>query len=548
MGRHYISVLLILLALSPCLKAMAQDEVEISTDNVSLEMPDLYSGEKCFSLYPPGKTPFAYYGGSISLNSSTSGDFAPYYIMSNNEGLTVQAQALQATAYFERPLTLSRRFEYGFGVSIAGTWSCGTDYARYIAEQGWTKRDLHYPGFIIHNLYGTVKYRGVYASIGAKPHTSTLFHDALGSGDIVLSDNARPIPQISIGFVDFQEIPFTNKWVQIKGEVSYGKFLDNSWLKSHYNYFNSFITTGAWMQYSNIYFRSNPDKPFSATIGIQHATQFGGTWQQWDKGELKYSHKEKLSFKSFWNAFIPGKGGGSNIEGENFVEGNHLGSYDIELQYRFSNNSTLRAYAQLPWEDGSGMGKLNGFDGVWGLEYKFPRSVSNGVIKSLLAEYIDFTNQSGPMHWAPGDFPGTQIPGQATGADDYYNNFMYNGWTNYGMALGSPFVKSPVYNTDGYLRFTDNRVRGFQIGAKGFIGANLEWIAKFSYRTSWGTPMIPQIEKLHDTSMLLGCDWRIPQVKGLLLSGKVAFDAGKLYGNNFGAYLSLSYKGHLFTR
>ena len=35
------------------------------------------------------------------------------------------------------------------------------------------------------------------------------------------------------------------------------------------------------------------------------------------------------------------------------------------------------------------------------------------------------------------------------------------------MAIGTPFAKSPIYNRDGYLRFTDNRLRGFQAGISG---------------------------------------------------------------------------------
>lgn len=490
--------------------------------------------------------PFAIYGASIAANASTSGKFAPYYVMSRDNGLTTQADGIRADLYLYRPLSTESRFSYGFGIDAAAELTKSTGYDRYTFGEGWSVRQLCPAPVILQELYGEVKYRGVFLTLGMQEYNRSLFDNDLNSGDIVMSDNARPIPQLRIGFIDFQDIPFTNGWARIQGEVAYGKFTDNSWLRSHYNYYNSFITTGAWMQYSRLYLQSNPAKPFSVIVGMQHAAQFGGTWQQWDKGELVSSRKQKLSFKSFWNAFLPSGSNASGIEGEKYKEGNHLGSWDIKLRYRFSDDSYLTAYAQLPWEDGSGIGKLNGFDGVWGLQYTFP--FYRHWLRHILVEYIDFTNQSGPMHWAPGDFPGTQIPGQATGADDYYNNYMYNGWANYGMSIGSPFIKSPIYNTDGYLRFTDNRVRGFHFGARGSLSDFIEWRLLLSYRTSWGTPMIPQLRKLHDTSMRIDCRWQLPSVPALSFLAGIAFDAGKLYGNNFGGILTVNYSGEIFTR
>lgn len=515
----------------------AWEDIEMSEDSVCFEC-------EVSTPWSNEWRPMAIYGAALRANLSTSGNFAPYYVVSNRNGLTTQADGLQARAFIYRPLYRESRFSYGFGADVAGGWTKGTDYARYSSPEGWTYRNLHQSAIWIQDLYGEVKYRGVFLTAGMKENNRSIFDNDLNSGDIVMSNNARPVPQIRIGFIDFQDIPFTRGWAQIQGEVAYGKFMDNGWLREHYNRFNSFVTTGAYMQYSRLYLRSNPDKPFSVIVGMQHGSQFGGKWQQWQNGELVSSTHLKVKFKDWFDAFFPFTGDNdTGIKGEDYKKGNHLGSWDIKARYRFHDGSELTAYAQLPWEDGSGIGKLNGFDGVWGLHYRLPYYLM--WVKNVVAEYIDFTNQSGPMHWAPGDFPGTAVPGEATGADDYYNNYMYNGWANYGMSMGSPFVKSPIYNTDGYMRFTDNRVRGFHIGVDGCINPHLDWRVLFSYRTSWGTPMIPQLEKLHDTSMLAECRWHIPRNPHLSLLGALAFDAGKLYGNNFGGYITLRYIGFI---
>lgn len=483
-----------------------------------------------------------------TLGNLSSGRFAPYYIASGSEALTVQGCGIQEYICAERNIGSEQRFEYGFGAGILAGFTSDVDYRIYNSDEHLFNETGRHPGYVsLRELWAGVKYRSLFLYVGMKPQSPGLFNGRLGSGDLVMSDNARPIPQVRAGFIDFQDIPFTKGWVQIQGELAYGKFMDSSWLKDHYNYYNSFITTGVYMHYSRLYLRTNPDKPLTLTIGMQQAAQFGGTWQTYSDGVLTQSHHLPVVFKDFVNALLPWTGGSSTTGGDMaYYSGNHLGSWDVMLTYRFHNGSQLKAYMQSPWEDGSGIGKLNGFDGVWGLEYRF--SDSSPVLKTILAEYIDLTNQSGPMHWAPDDFPGTAVGGHSSGADDYYNNYMYNGWANYGMAIGSPFVKSPIYNTDGYMRFTDNRIRGFQLGAEGNATDAVSWRALLSYRTSWGTPFLPAPEKRHDTSMLLEAGYNFPRVPGLSITAAFSFDAGSLYENNVGALVKLKYMIPIFTK
>lgn len=43
---------------------------------------------------------------------------------------------------------------------------------------------------------------------------------------------AGPIPQVSVGIPHFVNFPGTNGWMQIKGEISYGIFVDDAYKKS----------------------------------------------------------------------------------------------------------------------------------------------------------------------------------------------------------------------------------------------------------------------------------------------------------------------------
>lgn len=488
--------------------------------------------------------PLLRYNAELDVWGST-GRFAPYYVMSNTAGRFISSDGAMLDVKAERALATEQRFEYGFGVEALAGYQRGVDYLRFNAStHNFDTHECAPAPIWLQQLWAGVKYRGVYLRAGMHERTSMLFNSRLGSGDLTLSGNARPVPRVSAGFIDFQNIPFTRGWVQICGEVSWGKFTDSHWLEDRFSQVNSFITTGAYMHYANCYFRTNPSQPFSVTVGMQHAAQFGGRVRNYREGQVTSERNDKPRFKDFVNALFPWTGGTSTSQGDQaYYDGNHLGSWDLRLRYRLHSGHTITAYMQSPYEDGSGIGKLNGFDGVWGLEYK--AADHKALLSGAVIEYIDFTNQSGPMHWAPGDVPGTQVTSQATGADDYYNNFMYNGWANYGMALGSPFMKSPVYNTDGYMRFTDNKMRGFHAGAEGWIGSEIDWRALLGFRTSWGTPLEPSRERKSCTSMLLEAGWQVPAVSGLCLRGIIAWDAGSLIGNNFGAFLKISYSGKL---
>ena len=277
------------------------------------------------------------------------------------------------------------------------------------------------------------------------------------------------------------------------------------------------------------------------TIGAQSSCQFGGKADYYWDGQLERTVKMDADAKAFWRTFIAGSGG--NSAGDSFVEGNHLGTWDIALEGHLKDGKLLRAYTQWLWEDGSGIGKMNGFDGLWGLEY---RNVGGQqLIDGAVIEYIDFTNQSGPIHWTSNDHPGTPIISHSSGADDYYNNYIYNGYQSRGMSIGSPFVKSPLYNQDGYMRYRDNVLRGFHAAMSGWLHEDWSYRLMGSYRKAWGTPLLPRVGSVDDFSIALNIQYHSGQkFMGWMINATVAIDRGKLYGNNWGGQLGITYSGN----
>lgn len=478
---------------------------------------------------------------STTVNAG-SGPFTPSLIMANRGGVITQSKGIYERASIFCPLHPEKRFSYSFAVDGYVQATSGADYRRWDDQKHGFEYIKRRPAAVtLQQLYGEIKYRSLFLMAGMKENDRTFLNNPLSSGDITVSNNARPIPQVRVGFYDFVNIPFTNGWVQIIGDIAYGKFTDSKWNEDHYNFYNSFITTGVWFHYKRLYLRSKPSKPFSVTVGMQHAAQFGGWWRTYKDGVVVRNVKFPVKFRDFIDVFVQSQYNNSEVASEalNF-KGNHLGSWDVNFRYRLKNNDEISFYVMKPWEDGTGIGWENGFDGVWGLAYK---SSSWKFIKGAVVEYLDFTNQSGQFQREPTE----QIPTNPTGADNYYNNFMYNGWTNYGLGIGTPVLKSTIYNTDGYLRYTDNAVRGFHIGIDGEV-AGIDWRLLMSWKESKGTHAEPRPKKLQSTSMMLSATYDLPSVKGLKLNAQLGFDAGDLYPGCFGALISVSYSGNIIGK
>lgn len=467
-----------------------------------------------------------------------SGEFAPYYISSLRHGRFTQANAIQAEASVKRGLEREKRFSYGFGATLVGGYASSVDYERYnFADKTWFKHPERPSSLWLQQLYGELKYRAVFFEAGLKEKESAFVNQSLSSGDLIYSGNTRPMPQVRVGFLDFQNIPFTKGWVQIGGEIAYGKMLDDGWLRDHYNYYNWHITTGQWYNYKRCYFRTMPSQPFSVTVGMQASAFFGGSTAFYHKGQEMYVQKNSQDLKTFFKMFLPTQDGG-----DGFYTGSHLGSWDLRARYRIKNGDEISAYFSWLWEDGSGIGKMNGWDGLWGLEYK---SADKGLLNGIVVEYLDFTNQSGPIHFAPADYPGTTITGHASGADDYYNNATFNSYSYFGQSIGTPAMMAPIYNTDGYPAYIGNSLKGFHLGVEGEINSSLDYRIKGGYRKATGTGKELSTKPLRLTAVMLEADWHPEKIKGLSVNAKIECDRGTMPGNAFGLMIGVKYKGLL---
>lgn len=132
---------------------------------------------------------------------------------------------------------------------------------------------------------------------------------------------------------------------------------------------NSHLTTGELYTYKRVYFRTKPSMPLSVTIGAQCAGHFGGVTRFYREGKIVSEVKNRSDAKAFWEMLVPGRG-----NGDGWVEGSSLGSWDFNARYRFAGGQELSGYFQWLWEDGSSMAKRNKWDGLWGIRWHNPQA------------------------------------------------------------------------------------------------------------------------------------------------------------------------------
>ena len=471
---------------------------------------------------------FAEANGNVAFNGTN----APYYHVANRQGLSsISPNNGYLRAGVIKKMNQAKRFDYGGAIDLAGAAG-------------------HSSPFVIQQAYGEVRFLCLDLMVGSKEYWSEMKNPLLSSGGMVWSGNARPIPQVRLGIFEFVAFPWTNGWLQVKADVSYGRFTDDSYLRDEFggrDIKKWSYTEDVFYHQKKIFFRSKESKDFIMTIGAELAAQFSGERHYYDsKAEEWTVNKLPLRAKDFWTVFIPGKGDSeAEIGDQVYYYGNHLGAWHAIAEYKFRDRSRLKGYFEWYFDDASGMGKMNGWDGLWGIEYNFGK---RGIVSDVVFEYLQTTNQGGPIHWNPGDNQGTAITDvNATGADNYYNNYSYVGWAHWGKANGTPLLRSPEYNRDGYLSFLHNRVKAFHLGVNGSFASEWDYRLLASYRKSWGTPFIPITEPLYSTSAMVEVVYSPAKLKGWSFLASCAFDVGTLYDSNSGLSLSVRKTGTVFS-
>ncbi|MDE6298221.1 MAG: capsule assembly Wzi family protein [Muribaculaceae bacterium] len=471
---------------------------------ICLFLPDAWA-EKADSLRYEGEVRATFSGG----------DYTPFWLVNNLQGLgSPQKNNGYVRGALFKDMKPENRFTWGAGIDLVGAWRAQSP-------------------FYIHQLYGEVKYRSLQAFIGSKEMGGNFLDTRLSSGDLLYSGNALPVPQLRLGIFDYADFWGCKGWFAVKGYFAYGMFTDSKWQKSWASEVSArtenvlYHSKGLWLR------GGNTDKfPLEGEIGIEMATQFGG--KAFVNGEWYHmSHGIKEWIKAFFPKYTSGTFAG---EDNRSVEGNMMGQYNIALAWKPKADWSIRAYYEHFFEDESQMTFEYGWkDGLYGIEVSLPK---NPFVSKFVYEFLHTKDQTGPVFW--NSTP--EVPDQVSGRDDYYNHYLYNCWQHWGMGIGNPLVLSPIFNSDGFLHFMNNRIIAHHFGLEGNPTKEINYRLLLSFSRSWGSYDYQAPEVLNNFNGLLELTWTPDRFKGWFGKIGIAGDAGKLIGNSFGVMLSVGFR------
>ena len=390
-------------------------------------------------------------------------------------------------AVYKRATRPCRWYDYDFGIALTGRFD--------------TQRTTGY----FRSLYAHTRLYIVDITAGIKPLVVGSQNPQLTTGGLLFSGNAYPIPRISIGIDQYIPFPGLYGYLEVKGGLTHGWFVDNSCLDT------TIHTTNALLHYKFAGVRLGGSLPINIGYELHHVGQWGGT--------SPYHGKFPISWDTFKHIVLA-QGGGNNLSDQLNAEGNHIGVQELSLVAKWTHWN-ITTYWQTIFEDKSAnfIGRSNLADGLWGIAL---RQNEWPFIHAITLEYLNTTRQDGPWHDRDGQVYG--------GRSNYYNNSSYKqGWTHFGRTIGNAMM-SP----------DNNRVRVYFAGIAGDI-YGFNYRVKISHARNWGTYNQPKYST--NTACMLEVKKHVEKAWGLDFGVRMATDMGTQYGNRFGAMITISKQG-----
>lgn len=414
-------------------------------------------------------------------------------------------------------------------------WGYGADAIVGYGQQ----QTLYLQQLYINASYGLSRF-----TLGQEQRMTELNHPTLSTGAFLLGKNARPIPMASWALRDWWNISGSANNIALKLRVGYGLQTDGAWQRKYLSPGSAAYPMWALYHEKAGYLRlGNPERhSFTFIGGLEMATQFGGTI--YNAGTWSGTMTTPLRVGYGWKGFVYallGKGGSDATDGKGYGNsaGNTLGAWRASFNYQPRHfRWSARLYYDHFFEDQSQMFQQYGWlDGLIGAEITLPR---NKLAHTLVVEHLRTDYQSGPIYHDHTP----QIPDQISGADNYYNHNLYQGWQNYGMAMGNALFASPLYDKTPTLQFSATRFHATHIGIAGTPLPLLQYRLLYSYLKTWGTYALPlpEVERRHH--FLFEATYSLPS--GWTAKAALGFDRGAHWGNVVGAQLSIQKSGKLF--
>lgn len=441
------------------------------------------------------------------MGVGSTGVSSPFWLQANSYGAVSEKPF---SAYLQAAInkdfgTPNRLFDYGFKANLL------------------LRNDANKTEAYFHELYAKARFSVLDLIVGSRQEILGNQDSTLSSGGLLFSQNARPMPKITIGIEHYAAIPYTQGYLEVKGALVHGWFSKNAYEQ------------GAYLHHKYAYIKIGGKLPINFEYGLNHV----GIWG----GNIPGLGQQPVSLNDYKSIFF-GKSGGKDAPVGDQINalGNHIISQNMKLDIKISDFK-ISGYWQNLSEDGPVYfiwNTINIPDGLWGVSI---RNSKLPFIKGFLYEYLNTTDQTGPYHDKDGIVYG--------GGDSYFTNYIYrSGWTYRSKIIGTAFISNPTFNSGGEITSLSNRVQVHHFGIEGDVN-NYQYRLLTSFSKNHGSydgvyyHPIPT-EMLQNTAVLLEVKRKFPKVQNIECSLALSGDYGKLFGNSYGGIISIRKTGDLF--
>lgn len=457
--------------------------------------------------------------------TASSGKHAPLWLTSNKHDLV----SPYANSAYERAGIIG-------SVPLDTAHQLKLDYAIDLQ----LKQNAQTP-LMVHQAYAELQWMKVHLLVGQKEHELDYRNERLTSGGLGNGINALPIPVVMVK-TDYFSTPFTNHWWKMRYRLGYGRTTDGTWQRN-WARDNTRYTSNTLYHEKVITWKFGREEKFPLALeaSLQMMTQFGGvSYNANGRGhhEMKpIVHPQNI--KAFWEAFWPI--GSSDVTDGDMPNsaGNTFGSYVFALGWYANVKEPIdkqwymRAYFERMFEDQSMLTVQYGiYDHLLGFEVALPK---NPYVSHFLVEHISSKDQAGPVYHDKT----VNIPESYCGQDNYYNHHLYTGWQNWGICMGNPLFKSPIYNDNHILTFENNRLQAWHIGIDGNPSSEWAWRMMASFTRNWGTYANPYPDVMPQQHYLAETTYRPSRFAGLQATLAFGIDHGSVFGNSTGIQLTV---------
>lgn len=457
---------------------------------------------------------------------STNSNVVPFYLINNQFGEVNEDQSVFVSGLIDYRKNLGKDFNllsgFGFRNDLISTYHLGLNF------RGWQ------------------------LDAGRVRETFGGLNSGLSSGSLALSENALPVPMVSLSLKEYKPVPLTHGYLKYKGSFSH------RWLEE-----DRYISK-AQLHGKSFYMMLDLEEVIGLqwSAGLVHFAQYGGVSPQGDR--------QPSDFADFLRVF---RGAGiidpDDIgRGEGNGLGNHLGITEFTIK-KYLGNHTISYNYQKQFEDEGSIQYISLKDFLMSLEWD--RGNKDKLISKVHIEWLRSKWQSGRGFPDPTETIRTveDNMGYEFGErDDYYNNYLYrSGWTYNQRVMGNPLFLTYQHTLNFMAPYPDygvaisnNRISAVHFGIEGMFSDKITYKGLFTYSKNFGTyaglyegrfnwggitnnpnfeyVFLPALRQFY--SMIELNYEKLFKQEGLSMNTRLAFDSGELY-NALGIQVGVSY-------